>query len=133
MKRTHSLVKMPAERKRAPLATGLLDYFPAALAAVAECSLVANEQHNAGEPLHWAREKSRDHADCLLRHLAERGTVDDDGIRHSAKAAWRALAALQEEIEAETGFDALEPAKTVTEASKALPAFFYGFTVHEAS
>ncbi len=91
-----------AARKRIPLATGLLDYFPLAMAAVAELSLKANEQHNPGEPLHWAREKSADHADCLMRHFVERGTVDTDGIRHSAKVAWRALAALELEIEAST-------------------------------
>ena len=87
------------ERKQVPLATGLLDYFPDALAAVAHCSWQGNEQHNPGEPLHWAREKSRDHPDCLMRHFMERGTTDDDGIGHSVKVAWRALALLQEEIE----------------------------------
>ena len=30
----------------------------------------------------------------------QRGTVDSDGIRHSAKVAWRALAMLEREIEA---------------------------------
>jgi hypothetical protein len=89
----------PKARKRVPLATGLIDYFPDALAAVAQLSLVANEQHNPGEPLHWAREKSADHDDCLLRHFLDRGTIDSDGIRHSAKVAWRALALLQLEIE----------------------------------
>lgn len=89
------------QRKSLPLCTGVLDYFPDALAAVAEVSRIGNEQHNPGQPLHWARGKSTDHADCLLRHLVERGTIDTDGGRHSAKAAWRALALLQEEIEAE--------------------------------
>jgi hypothetical protein len=79
---------------------GLLDYFPAALAAVAEVSKAGNDQHNPGEPLHWARGKSMDHADCAVRHLMDRGTLDTDGKRHSAKAAWRMLALLQEELEA---------------------------------
>ena len=87
------------ERKATPLATGLLDYFPDALAAVANVSRVANEQHNPGELMHWARGKSTDHPDCLLRHLIDRGTFDTDGLAHSAKVAWRALALLQEEIE----------------------------------
>lgn len=87
-------------RKAYPMARGLLDYFPRALLEVSRCSLVANEQHNPGEPLHWAREKSTDHADCLLRHLIDRGTLDTDGMRHSAKVAWRALAMLQVEMEA---------------------------------
>lgn len=89
-----------AKRKAQPMARGLLDYFPNALAAVAECSRVANEQHNPGEPIHWARGKSTDHADCIIRHLVDRGTLDADGVRHSAKVAWRALALLEEELEA---------------------------------
>ena len=87
-------------RKDIPLVRGLLDYFPGALAAVAEVSRVANEQHNPGAEMHWAREKSKDHADCLVRHLVDRGAKDADGLRHSAKIAWRALALLQEELEA---------------------------------
>lgn len=95
-----SLPTLPAARKGIPLCTGVLDYFPDALAAVAECSRMGNEQHNPGKPLHWDRSKSGDEADALLRHLVQRGTIDSDGIRHSAKVAWRALALLQKEIEA---------------------------------
>jgi hypothetical protein len=91
----------PAARKGLPIVTGVLDYFPDALAAVAACSKAGNDQHNPGQPLHWARDKSTDHADCIGRHLIERGTVDNDGVRHSAKLAWRALALLQLELEAE--------------------------------
>lgn len=87
------------KRKRTPVASGVLDYFPDAIRAIAQCSWVGNEQHNAGEPLHWSRDKSSDHADCLLRHFMERGTVDSDGVLHSTKTAWRALALLQLEIE----------------------------------
>ena len=87
------------ERKGAPMATGCLDYFPDALAAVAAVSKAGNDQHNPGEPMHWARDKSTDHADCVMRHLVDRGKYDDDGQRHSAKAAWRALALLQDELE----------------------------------
>ena len=89
------------QRKAVPLCTGVLDYFPDALAAVAECSKIGNDQHNAGQPLHWAKEKSTDEPDALLRHLIDRGTRDSDGVRHSAKVAWRALALLQREIDAE--------------------------------
>ena len=89
-----------AARKGLPVVTGVLDYFPDALAAVAACSKAGNDQHNPGQPLHWSRGKSTDHADCIGRHLIERGTVDSDGIRHSAKLAWRALALLQLEVEA---------------------------------
>jgi len=90
-------------RKDTPMATGVLDYFPDALAEVARVSKAGNDQHNPGQPLHWAKEKSTDHADCIMRHLSERGTVDTDGQRHSAKVAWRALALLQTELEAEHG------------------------------
>lgn len=88
------------ERKRYPLASGLLDYFPDALVAVANLSWVGNEKHNPGQPLHWARGKSADEADTLMRHFVCRGTVDSDGVPHSVKVAWRALALLQKEIEA---------------------------------
>lgn len=91
------------ERKAIPLARGLLDYFPAALGHVAAVSLAGNEAHNPGQEMHHARGKSMDHADCILRHLVDRGTVDTDGLRHSGKVAWRALALLQEELEREEG------------------------------
>jgi hypothetical protein len=89
------------ERKKYPIASGLLDYFPDALAAVANVSYTGNEQHNPGKPVHWDRSKSGDEADTMLRHFLERGTLDKDGLRHSAKMAWRALALLQKEIEGE--------------------------------
>jgi hypothetical protein len=89
-------------RKAVPLCAGVLDYFPAALAEVAKVSKAGNDKHNPGQPLHHARGKSMDHADCIARHLLERGTVDpSDGLTHTAHLAWRALALLQEELEAE--------------------------------
>lgn len=86
------------ERKAVPLCTGVLDYFPHALAAVAIVSKAGNDQHNPGQPLHWAWGKSNDHADCIVRHLMDRGLLDADGQPHSAKVAWRALALLEEEL-----------------------------------
>jgi len=94
-----SLPVNAADRKDVPLVRGLLDYFPAALAAVAVVSRIGNEQHNPGQPMHHARGKSTDEADCLVRHLMDRGTVDTDGVRHTAKVAWRALSLLQKELE----------------------------------
>ena len=94
--------KLPSDsvsRKKYPVATGVVDYFPDALVEVAKVSYIGNEQHNPGEPLHWAKGKSTDHADCIMRHLIQRGTVDIDGTLHSAKLAWRALALLQMELE----------------------------------
>lgn len=97
-----SLPQTSAERKQIPLCTGVLDYFTSALVEVARVSFIGNEKHNPGEPLHWARGKSMDHADCILRHLAERGGTDPEtGLRHSAALAWRALALLQQEMEDE--------------------------------
>lgn len=89
-----------ARRKAQPIARGVLDYFADALLAVAEVSRVGNEQHNEGQPMHWAYGKSADQADCLVRHLIDRGTLDTDGMSHTAKVAWRALALLQTELEA---------------------------------
>ena len=90
------------ERKTYPIYSGVLRYFPEAIAEVAHVSYIGNLQHNGPDaPLHWDRSKSRDQEDCIVRHLMEAGTIDSDGCRHSAKVAWRALAALQLEIEKE--------------------------------
>jgi hypothetical protein len=90
-----------AARKGIPITTGVFDYFPRALAYIAMISKAGNDQHNPGQPLHWAREKSTDHADCIGRHLIERGTRDlQDGLRHSGKLGWRSLANLELELEA---------------------------------
>lgn len=85
-------------RKGIPLARGLLDYFPNALAEVARLSLAANEKHNPGQELHWSFEKSADHADTILRHLVDRGEMDDDQFLHDVKVAWRGLALLEAEL-----------------------------------
>ena len=89
-----------ARRKALPVATGFVDYFPDAMIAVAELSRIGNEQHNPGAPLHWDRSKSGDESDALMRHFLERGTIDTDGVRHTVKVAWRAMALLQKELEA---------------------------------
>jgi hypothetical protein len=88
-------------RKQRPICTGVLDPFKDALMEVAFVSYMGNKQHNAGKPLQWDKSKSKDEADALVRHLSERGTFDSDNTRHSAKVAWRALALLQREIDAE--------------------------------
>lgn len=91
----------PAERKATPVYSGVLRYFPLALAAVAQLSKAGNDKHNPGEPLHWSRDKSNDHLDCVARHLLECGTIDpEDGIPHDVKLAWRALANLEVMLEA---------------------------------
>jgi hypothetical protein len=88
------------ERKTFPMARGLLDYFPDALAEVSKVSYLGNEKHNSGMPMHHSRGRSADHADSIIRHLAGRGEFDGE-IRESAALAWRALALLQEELEQE--------------------------------
>ena len=96
------------DRKDTPIASGVLDYFPDALAEIARVSKKGNDQHNPGQPLHWDKSKSTDHSDALIRHFMERGDVDSDGMLHSAKVAWRALALLQEELEMLAAHDAVE-------------------------
>ena len=44
-------------------------------------------------------EKSTDESYCLVRHLMQYDQLDDDGILHAAKVAWRALALLQRTLE----------------------------------
>lgn len=88
-----------AKRKAQPLARGVLYYAPDALGYVAEVSRVGNEQHNPGEPMHWAKEKSKDHGDCILRHQADFDELDTDGLLHAGKVAWRALMQLQTLLE----------------------------------
>ncbi len=89
-------------RKNFPVASGVLDYFPDALVAISEISKKGNDQHNPGQSLRWTRSKSSDEADTCIRHFLQRGTLDIDGSRHTAKAAWRLLALLQKEIENES-------------------------------
>lgn len=102
--RTIGIPVEPKARKDVPIGTGVLDYFPLALAEVARVSKAGNDQHNPGQPLHWAKHKSTDHYDCVVRHALDRGTWDmgdNPPQRHSAKLAWRALALLETELEAE--------------------------------
>ena len=78
------------ERKRIPLYSGVIKYFPDALIAVAKLSQEGNDQHNPGTELHWDREKSGDELDAMMRHVIGE---DWDAV------AWRALANLQKQIE----------------------------------
>jgi hypothetical protein len=84
----------PTERKKYPIWEGVMKYFPAALMQVAFVSYIGNQQHNPGQPLHWARGKSTDQGDTLLRHHMDHDVnpIDTDGCYHLAKANWRGLA-----------------------------------------
>lgn len=112
-KRLMTLPTDSAERKQYPLYSGVLAYFPAALAGVARVSKQGNDKHNPGQPMHHARGKSTDHADCILRHLTdtndllrayEHQPVDNEPgcvsveqvLLEASQLAWRVLAYSQE-------------------------------------
>lgn len=99
-----SLPDDATKRLEYPMADGLLDYFPNALAEVSRLSHAATKQHHPDKPMHWDRSKSTDHRNKIMRHLVDAGKLDDKGMRHSAMVAWRALALLQEELEQAEGF-----------------------------
>lgn len=89
-------LKTSAERKAEPVHSGVLMYFPDALAAVSRVSKSGNDKHNPGEPLHWARGKSMDQMDCAVRHSFTPDQVDPEtGEPELAAMAWRVLAQLQ--------------------------------------
>lgn len=90
--------KMPeTDRKKMPVYTGVMKYFPNALKYVSKISQAGNDQHHPEKPLHWDKSKSFDHTDALARHLIDHSQepIDDDGMLHLGKVAWRALAALE--------------------------------------
>ena len=96
-----SLPSNTGQRKELPVYSGVFDYFPKALAYVSKVSKTGNDQHNPGQPLHWSKEKSSDHLDCIGRHLLDAGKIDPvSKLRESGFLAWRALANLQIELEA---------------------------------
>lgn len=94
----------PAQRPACDGLASLLAAYPEAFAEVAQVSWHGNKKHNPGQPLHHAREKSTDHADCIVRHLVD-NMIDPGGFepgtnfRHSACAVWRALILTQVTLE----------------------------------
>lgn len=99
-------------RKALPLYTYLTQYHPDAIMELVKVAVAGNEQHNKGEPLHWAQGKSMDQLNTAVRHvfdhgqgnvydtadaeyLAAAGITDSPGTMHLAKAAWRLLAEIQ--------------------------------------
>ena len=85
------------KRKGQPVFSGVLSYFPNALKAVSECSMAGQRQHNQGDKLYWDKSKSSDNEDAMVRHLLDHAVnpMDEDGVLHLAKVAWRALASLE--------------------------------------
>jgi hypothetical protein len=88
------------KRKQIPVFSGVLKYFPNAIKEVAKCSYKGNEQHHPNTPLHWDKNKSKDDYDALTRHLIDHtiNPIDDDGVLHLTKVAWRALAGLERHL-----------------------------------
>ena len=87
-----------------PMYSGMLAYFPDALALVARNSMVGHYQHNdPNDPMYWDRTKSADEMDAMIRHMADhsKDPYDKDGVLHMSKVAWRALAFVQKFIEGE--------------------------------
>lgn len=86
-----------AERKATPIWSGWLQYFPLAHAAAARHSKRMNDKHNPGEPMHWAREKSKDHEDCASRHLIDVNHFNEETQEYEEACSlfWRAGAILQ--------------------------------------
>jgi hypothetical protein len=111
-----SLPTDAAERKALPVFTYVTEYFLDALLAEVAVAVAGNEQHNPGEPLHWARSKSADHMDSALRHMLDhkKNPRDIDGQYHLAKAIWRLKAELQLLIESEHAAVTRQPAAEPT-------------------
>lgn len=92
------------KRKGQPVYSGVLKYFPNAMKEVATCSKVGNDQHHPEKPLHWDKNKSTDNEDAMVRHLIDHSIdpMDEDGVLHLTKVAWRALASLEIYLENES-------------------------------
>lgn len=82
-----------AERKKFPVYSGFVKYFPDAMVAVAKLSYDSNLKHspNATE-VTWNRAASGDELEAMMRHVIEEEWV---------AVAWRAMANLQKQIEKE--------------------------------
>src|SRR3546814_17711213 len=78
-------------RKEYPVYSEFLQYFPAAIAAIAHHSYKGNQKHNPGQTLHHDRAKSGDEPAALTSHLTE-----DDLVC----MAWRPLSMLTQTLEA---------------------------------
>lgn len=111
------------ERKQLQLYTFMFKYFPDAWLEVVRVAHLGNEQHNPGEPLHWARGKSTDQMNAAFNHIFDYGLgvkKDSSGSYHLSNAIWRLMAQLQLDLEAEAAarvkFKALGEAQSVNAA-----------------
>ena len=82
-----------SQRKRIPVYTGFIKYFPDAMIEVTKQSVSGSKQHH-GDEVWWDKSKSKDELDSLMRHLLEGDW---------AAVAWRAMANLQRECDERKG------------------------------
>lgn len=88
-------------RKRQPLYSGCLSYFPRALLAVSRVSFEANSKHNGDHPLYWSKGRSTDQPDAAARHMLTPFEIDPETNEfHLASAVWRMAAFLEIALEA---------------------------------
>ena len=83
------LGKHSETRKRVPIYTGFIKYFPDAIIEVTKQSTRGMLQHSTPT---WNKDISRDELDALMRHM-----IEGDW----AAVAWRAMANLQRECDKE--------------------------------
>ena len=98
------------ERAKYPIGTYTTEYCPNAIVALARHSFEANEKHNPGEEIHWAKEKSVGSINRVFRHLFEFAWHHARGERRKAKyhitaAAWRINELLERYITKMKPFD----------------------------
>jgi hypothetical protein len=130
-KTTAGLPEEAKSREEWPIYDYQYGYFPDAYLEEVRVAWVGNQQHNKGEPMHWARHKSPDHMNKAMRHLDDYGhgiKKDTDGTYHLAKAIWRLKARLQLDIEAERltkQTAAPEPVRDAWTVSCGVPASSY--------
>lgn len=115
-------------RKNLPVFKMLVRYFPKAVREITKVCVVNNVRYNperAPADINWARGKSPDQLGSAFRHMLERevdGRVFEevpaavaevtgfDKVYVLAEAAWRALAALELEIENQEAVSTEAPA-----------------------
>lgn len=86
------LPALAKERKAIPVYSGFVKYFPRAICAISQHSLIGGIQHGqTAQSLRWDRSLSGDELDAMMRHI-----VEEDWVA----VAWRAMANLEKHLEA---------------------------------
>ncbi len=119
------------------MATGCVDYFRNALAAVGRWSTYNNTKYPPAVPSkdgspRWSFDVSTDHADAILSHLSQRGEIDPEtGFSHTVAVAWRALALLETEEIAKGATPGLAVVRAVPFSPADFPALQASADTHE--